>query len=195
MESDGVLSSSYVPTAEQGRRRFPGDNASMNVLASGDATTLYRPCADCGRRTGNFCETMIQQGAALWQGGVCMACDRMPDEQWAAGQRTPLCRKCEDHAGACHYCRTVPWCRPFATGNVPDESMCMSADYITEATRSEEHRNDLRRECVTANATGSRLPTYMSLSDACADELLGVDNGPEVTTALHHMARVMPHSL
>ena len=38
-----------------------------------DTEMLCRPCVDCGLETGCFCD-------------YCLACDRCPKEQWAAGR-------------------------------------------------------------------------------------------------------------
>ena len=51
---------------------------AMEVLAAGSATMLCRPCVDCGLYTGRFCDH-------------CLAKDRIPSEEWAPGQLTPLC--------------------------------------------------------------------------------------------------------
>ena len=92
--------------------------SELTVLSWGDH--LYRPCVDSGRRAGNFCETLLQAGHARWQGGSCLAEVSFPsgDEEggWSCSQRTPLCTACEKKHGACHGCRKVPWCRPFAFG-------------------------------------------------------------------------------
>ena len=75
--------------------------AQLEVLAFGDENMLCRPCVDCGLKTGNFCEH-------------CFAADRLPKEQWAAGQMTPLCTVCDhkhENAG-CHFCRGVSWATP-----------------------------------------------------------------------------------
>ena len=71
----------------------------MEVLATGDAEVLCRPCVDCGVRTGSYCD---------W----CEAVDRMPSEQWAHGQMTPLCTRCDSIHDECHFCRDLPWCTP-----------------------------------------------------------------------------------
>ena len=92
----------------------------LHVLAFGD--DLIRPCVDCGRKTGNFCETMMQKGHAFWQGGVCLAADWVPSEAWAEGQRTPLCTSCEARNGACRFCRRVPACTPPAWGRAGPSS-------------------------------------------------------------------------
>ena len=49
----------------------------------GDDAGLYRPCWDCGRRTGSWCDG----GTAT---GRCSAVAVCPAEQWEQGQATPL---------------------------------------------------------------------------------------------------------
>ena len=46
-------------------------------IAYGEPEMLTRPCVDCGSVTGSFCD---------W----CWAHDRVPNEEWAARQKTPL---------------------------------------------------------------------------------------------------------
>ena len=47
---------------------------------------LCRPCVDCGRYTGCYCD-----GDELGiSGRPCLASDRVPGEAWAVSQRTPL---------------------------------------------------------------------------------------------------------
>ena len=65
---------------------------------------LLRPCVDCGLKTGCYCD-------------YCKAVDRLPDEQWAKGQMTPLCTKCDKKQGACHFCRGLLWCVPPPNGS------------------------------------------------------------------------------
>ena len=91
----------------------PGGFEGSAVLAEGSESELYRPCTTCGVWTGNFCETPLQQGKGLWQGGVCLAAVHIPTERWAPGQRTPLCSKCEARDGACRYCLRISGCTPF----------------------------------------------------------------------------------
>jgi hypothetical protein len=66
----------------------------MEVFACGSVEMLMRPCVDCGRKTGRFCDH-------------CRAKDRLPLEEWAPGQMTPLCSVCDDKFDACHFCRGV----------------------------------------------------------------------------------------
>ena len=70
----------------------------MEVYAHGEVNVLCRPCVDCGRKTGCFCD-------------YCKAADRMPGEMWAQGQMTPLCDVCDNTKG-CHFCRRQAWCVP-----------------------------------------------------------------------------------
>ena len=74
------------------------------VLAAGSEETLNRPCVDCGLVTGNFCDGIVEE---------CFAALRLPSQEWATGQRTPLCSVCESNSQVCHYCRGVPHCTPF----------------------------------------------------------------------------------
>ena len=71
----------------------------MQVLAVGDMEMLCRPCVDCGLKTGSYCD-------------FCRAADRVPNEQWASGQMTPLCTRCDGIHGKCHFCRGLVWCAP-----------------------------------------------------------------------------------
>ena len=84
--------------------------------ALADYNILCGPCVDCGLKTGNYCETLLQTGEALWQGGTCLARLRVPSEYWEEFQRTPLCTKCENKYGACHFCRGTSLCQPFPRG-------------------------------------------------------------------------------
>ena len=74
--------------------------SGLEVLAMSSEEMLCRPCVDCGLNTGRFCD-------------YCCAVDRIPSEQWAVGQMTPLCSTCDWAHGRCHFCRGLPWCRPF----------------------------------------------------------------------------------
>ena len=75
-------------------------SARMTVTCWGDGDMLCRPCVDCGRFTGNFCEN------------DCLAASRIPTERWAGGQRTPHCTHCERRYGVCHFCRQQSWVQP-----------------------------------------------------------------------------------
>ena len=81
----------------------PAMAQSMEVLAFGSTEMLCRPCVDCGQYTGRFCD-------------YCKASDRIPSEEWACGQLTPLCSACDWRYLMCHYCRGVHLARPFAWG-------------------------------------------------------------------------------
>jgi len=73
--------------------------AALQALAFGSLELLSRPCVDCGLITGRFCDH-------------CLAKDRMPEGEWAKGQHTLLCSRCDDAHDACHYCRGQAWCVP-----------------------------------------------------------------------------------
>ena len=77
-----------------------------------DPEVLFRPCVDCGWRTGCFCD-------------YCKAAQRLSNEEWAVGQNTPLCTDCDRLEGVCHYCRGVHMPTPFPRGPplvIPGES-------------------------------------------------------------------------
>ena len=57
---------------------------------------MIRPCVDCGRRTGSFCD------AGDVVAGVCRLALPWPSA-------TPLCTACDAKHGKCHLCRRVPW--------------------------------------------------------------------------------------
>ena len=98
--------------------------STLEVLASGPVDVLVRPCVDCGKRTGRYCDT-------------CMAEERMPEEVWCKGQRTPLCSRCDWDKKACHYCRNVPWCRPFAWPQEHREGSSSGRSDNTDSAKSE----------------------------------------------------------
>ena len=77
--------------------------AELEVLCFADPEVLCRPCVDCGRNTGRFCD-------------YCLAAKRIPSEQWGDGQHTPLCSTCDNFHLMCRYCRGVHMARPFAWG-------------------------------------------------------------------------------
>ena len=91
----------------------PGaDLKILEVLAFAEASVLYRPCVDCGRRTGNFCEGVLHD---------CLAEDRIPSEHWAEGQMTPQCTECERKHVVCHFCRGLQWATPPPHGPLMSE--------------------------------------------------------------------------
>jgi hypothetical protein len=60
---------------------------------------VNRPCVDCGRRTGCFCDH-------------CYAAVRDPYALWLPDQPTPLCTDCDREHAACHFCRGLQWVVP-----------------------------------------------------------------------------------
>ena len=77
----------------------------LQVLAWGDEDLLMRPCVDCGRTTGRFCDGWPVRDS-------CKAALRIPTEEWADGQLTPLCSRCDDLREFCHFCKKVAWATP-----------------------------------------------------------------------------------
>ena len=73
---------------------------TMHVYTAGDPEILCRPCVDCGRRIGNYCDA------------ECSAASWIPSEVWAEWQITPQCTECELNYIVCHYCRGVRMCTP-----------------------------------------------------------------------------------
>ena len=93
---------SPTPFATASTPTRPGAPVPMEVIAvpqPGQEHLLLRPCVDCGRRTGCFCD---------W----CYAIDRFPDEEWVTGQHTPLCTVCDQRHNRCHLCRGLNWAAP-----------------------------------------------------------------------------------
>ena len=84
--------------------------AFVSALSSGSMNDFFRPCVDCGKRTGRFCDGIR---------GDCFAASRVPSEMWNPGQRTPLCSLCDNLYDACHFCRNIPSCTPFPDGKNP----------------------------------------------------------------------------
>ena len=75
------------------------------TLEGEDEAILCRPCVDCGRTTGGFCDGLGPQG--------CLAKHWVPSEKWNDNQYTPLCHYCDAQVdGLCHFCRGVHLCRP-----------------------------------------------------------------------------------
>ena len=99
------------------------DSVVSNVKFHGSPLGLCRPCVDCGTWTEDFCAIKALQGHAMWQGKVCLAAARLPQELWQPGQRTPLCHRCEAKYGACYFCRQ---------DQAVAESWSVSSDLCTE---------------------------------------------------------------
>ena len=90
-----------------------------------DYRLLIRPCVDCGRWTGDYCEGVEEDD--------CFADLHMPGDAWAPDQRTPLCSVCEEESDACHYCREEAWARPKAWGMADPDEVGPCADTAAEA--------------------------------------------------------------
>ncbi|CAE7278367.1 unnamed protein product [Symbiodinium sp. CCMP2592] len=84
------------------RRRFQNP-IGLRALAHGSYNELCRPCVDCGLYTGSYCDGDSED---------CFAADRVPSEQWADNQRTPLCTACDRRHDMCRFCRGIPWATP-----------------------------------------------------------------------------------
>ena len=100
--SPGFTQASPSAYASASTPTRPGAAYPMEVIAvprEGQEALLMRPCIDCGRRTGSFCD---------W----CLAADRLPDEEWVTGQHTPLCTVCDRQHDRCHRCRGLVWAAP-----------------------------------------------------------------------------------
>ena len=78
-----------------------GTMARMKLQACREegGPSFFRPCVDCGRITGSFCD-------------FCNGAERLPQERWNENQGTPLCGDCDDKRGCCHFCEGKSWCRP-----------------------------------------------------------------------------------
>ena len=76
---------------------------TLEVGCAGSVEQFCRPCVDCGRLTGYFCDGKDTRFFAV---------KRVPREEWCVGQRTPFCSRCEGMLGWCHYCRGVASCTP-----------------------------------------------------------------------------------
>ena len=72
--------------------------ASMQVLSCGTMDQLYRPCVDCGRWTGCYCDGCTAASRGL--------------QDVAPNQMTPLCNTCDNKQGYCHFCLGLQWCGP-----------------------------------------------------------------------------------
>ena len=104
-----ATSSTPAGAAFEAASTMRGSGAQMEILAVGSEAMLCRPCVDCGVKTGRYCD-------------FCLAADRIPSEEWAEGQLTPLCSRCDNTHDKCHFCRKLAWCMPFPTRSyVPEE--------------------------------------------------------------------------
>ena len=71
----------------------------LEILQVAPWHLLFRPCVDCGLRTGCWCDG-------------CFGAHRFPEEEWDDKQHTPLCTSCDNKYGCCHYCRGQQWATP-----------------------------------------------------------------------------------
>ena len=71
----------------------------LEILQVAPWHLLFRPCVDCGLRTGCWCDG-------------CFGAYRFPEEEWDDKQHTPLCTSCDNKYGCCHYCRGQRWATP-----------------------------------------------------------------------------------
>ena len=85
--------------SNQGASATETMRGGLKVLCIGAPGQLVRSCVDCGLITGCFCDS-------------CTAVSRLPNEDWAKGQLTPLCSHCDEDFGSCHFCRGKRWCAP-----------------------------------------------------------------------------------
>ena len=63
----------------------------LEIVQVAPQDLLFRPCADCGLRTGSWCDS-------------CLAADRFPKEEWSGEQNTPLYMSCDHDHRYCHFC-------------------------------------------------------------------------------------------
>ena len=120
-------------------REFVMTQVTMTVVAGSDIEILCRPCVDCGRKTGCYCDN-------------CKAKDRVPSEEWADHQQTPLCTYCDRKYDECHFCRGLHWCTPF------EHDVVTTGD--TSSSRSHtatEHATPLNTNTATEHVTSPAL--------------------------------------
>ena len=123
--------------------------AFMEVLAFGTPEMLTRPCVDCGKITGSFCD-------------YCRAADRMPTQTWAQNQATPLCMTCDRKYDKCRFCRAdhaQTQANPATHGPGHDDGTRSRPVFgpepppgLIEELRAAEHRADPLRRWQLINA-------------------------------------------
>ena len=85
-------------------RVFQTNRGPCEVMSFSDHQEVFnKPCIDCGRITGNFCDGVH---------GDCYAEDTNTVDKFQPGQRTPLCTVCEKHYTLCRVCRGSHGCTP-----------------------------------------------------------------------------------
>ena len=83
---------------------FQTNRGPFEVMGfSDDKEAFHKPCIDCGRITGNFCDGVH---------GDCYAEDTNTVDKFQPGQRTPLCTDCERQYTLCRVCRGSNGCTP-----------------------------------------------------------------------------------
>ena len=144
--------------------------ANLQVIAvaweEDDPSILYRPCVDCGRRTGSLCD-------------ICVAAKQVSSKKWVPGQRTPLCINCESKYGKCHHCGGVAMAPPPPWGGTPSE---LNGTNIGEGGHApDEHGSkdgmlteQQQRRAVEARDRNICTPTVKGGSDA-----VSLDRGPD----------------
>ena len=104
------------------------------------AEIFKKPCVDCEHPTCNICEG-------------CMVPDYLPGEEGKPGKTRPLCNKCEDKMGECHFCRkracgapplAKPKASPTAVGAAGAAMACAAGDAVGSTV-----------ECAVSETIGS----------------------------------------
>lgn len=170
--------------------------ARLEVLCTADdPNTLFRPCVNCGKRIGSYCD------GATWH-NPCIAAFYIPSEEWAQGQSTPLCNACETRFSLCRFClgihratpptwgehpmdRRVPW----TWGKVPSNTACPA----------ETHRTHVMVPKGTAEAAGSKgdpktMKAYGIMWEPICNKVSAMDRGSALTHAetppRHHVCAI-----
>ena len=100
----------------------------MEIMAwSDDPAMLIRPCVECSKPTGNWCD-----GWNLHTGGPCLAAERMEGDRWEPGQCTPICTKCDQCLQFCRFCRAERVTAKAGAKAKPAPPRAPAADALTE---------------------------------------------------------------
>jgi len=81
MHNLSVASSSIAPHSLRIKKRSTAMARLEVPCTSSDNSTLFRPCVNCGKRTGNFCDGAFRRRP-------CLAAYYIPSEKLAQGQST-----------------------------------------------------------------------------------------------------------